>query len=135
MNWYLKVVRDHYLDFSGRARRQEFWMFMLINFIITAILSLFDNFLGLTYGELDENGILSTIYGLLVFIPTLALYVRRLHDYGKSGWWLLLIFFLVIGWIWLLVWFCMEGENRPNKWGNNPKGTGNHLEIDAIGNE
>ena len=135
MNWYLKVVKEHYADFSGRARRKEFWMFMLINFIITFILSLFDNMLGLTFGTLQENGILSTIYSVLVFIPILALYVRRLHDYGKSGWWLLLMFFILIGWIWLLIWFCMEGESRPNKWGENPKGIGNNSAINEIGRE
>lgn len=135
MNWYLKVVRDNYFNFSGRARRQEFWMFMLINFIIAAILSVLDSVLGLNFGSEQQNGMLNTIYSLLVFIPTLALYVRRLHDYGKSGWWILLLFFIIIGWIWLLIWFCMEGENKPNKWGENPKGTGNNREIDFIGKE
>lgn len=135
MNWYLKVVRDNYFNFSGRARRQEFWMFMLINFVIAAILGVLDSALGLNFGADEENGLLSSVYSLLVLIPTLALYVRRLHDYGKSGWWVLLIFFIIIGWIWLLIWFCMEGENKPNKWGENPKGTGNHLQIEAIGRE
>ncbi|MEO9569901.1 MAG: DUF805 domain-containing protein [Polaribacter sp.] len=135
MNWYLKVLKEHYFDFTGRARRQEFWMFMLINFIIAFVLGLLDNVLGLNYGATEENGILSTIYSLLVFIPTLALYARRLHDYGKSGWWILLIFFIIVGWIWLLIWFCMEGENRPNKWGENPKGIGNDSTINEIGRE
>lgn len=64
MNWYLKVVRDHYLDFRGRARRQEYWMFILINAIISIILSVLDSTLGLNFGEADENGLLSTVYSL-----------------------------------------------------------------------
>ena len=135
MNWYLKVLKEHYADFSGRARRKEFWMFFLISTIISIILSLLDNALGLTFGELNENGYLSTLYSVLVLIPTIAVSVRRLHDIGKSGWYYLLILFIIIGWIWLLVLFCMEGESRQNKWGDNPKGLGNDKEIDAIGTE
>ncbi|WP_299013361.1 DUF805 domain-containing protein [uncultured Polaribacter sp.] len=135
MNWYLKVVRDHYLDFKGRARRKEYWMFVLINVIISAILGLLDQTLGLNYGDHNEEGILETVYGLLVFLPSLAVTVRRLHDYGKSGWYILLILIPIIGWIWLLVWLCMEGENKQNQWGPNPKGVGNLTAIDSIGKE
>lgn len=134
MNWYLKVVRDHYLDFKGRARRQEYWMFVLINILISIALGVIDGVLGLNFGE-DGNGFLSTIYGLIVFLPSLAVTVRRLHDYGKSGWWYLLILLPIIGWIILFIWLCKEGENGQNQWGPNPKGVGNLLEIDSIGIE
>ena len=133
MNWYLKVVKDHYFDFKGRARRTEFWMFILITTIISIVLAVVDNLLNLNFGDADNSGILESIYSLLIFIPSLAVSVRRLHDVGKSGWYLLLWLLPIIGWIWLLVLYCMEGENQPNKWGDNPKGTGNHKEIDFIG--
>jgi len=130
MNWYLKVLKEHYLDFSGRARRKEYWMFALINMLISWGLSLIDIIAGTTFFAL-----ISTIYSLLIFIPSLAVSVRRLHDVGKSGWYFLLVFLPIIGWIWLLVLYVSEGENGPNKWGENPKGTGNNSAIDQIGQE
>ncbi|KGL63489.1 DUF805 domain-containing protein [Polaribacter sp. Hel1_85] len=130
MNWYLKVLRDHYLDFKGRARRQEFWMFTLINIIISY------SFTGLEWATGSTIfSMLSLIYSLLVLIPGLGVSVRRLHDVGKSGWYYLLIFIPIIGWIWLIVLFAMEGESRPNEWGENPKGIGNDSAINQIGRE
>jgi uncharacterized membrane protein YhaH (DUF805 family) len=130
MNWYLKVLKEHYLDFNSRARRTEFWIFTLINILISWGLSLLDFVVGTTFFTL-----ISTIYSLLVFIPSIAVSVRRLHDIGKSGWYYLLVFLPIIGWIWLIVLFAMEGENKPNEWGENPKGIGNDRAINEIGRE
>ncbi|WP_299060993.1 DUF805 domain-containing protein [uncultured Polaribacter sp.] len=130
MNWYLKVLREHYLDFNGRARRQEFWMFTLINTIISYALSGLDWVFGLTVFSM-----ISLIYSLLVVIPGIAVCVRRLHDVGKSGWYYLLILIPIIGWIWLIVLFATEGEHKPNQWGENPKGIGNDSAISQIGKE
>ena len=130
MNWYLKVLKDHYLDFSGRARRTEYWMFTLINLLISWGFSLLD-----IVAETTIFTLISTIYSLLVIIPGLAVSVRRLHDVGKSGWYYLLILLPIIGWIWLIVLFATEGENGENQWGENPKGTGNNSEINQIGRE
>ena len=129
MNWYLKVIQQ-YFDFSGRARRKEFWMFYLINMIISWGLSLFDLILGT-----DFFSVVSFIYSLFILIPNLAVSVRRLHDVGKTGWYMLLIFLPIIGWIWLLILWCMEGESRSNAWGDNPKGIGNDQFINQIGTE
>jgi uncharacterized membrane protein YhaH (DUF805 family) len=129
MNWYLKVLKQ-YADFSGRARRQEYWMFILINAIISWSFTLLDNLAGVTIFTT-----LSYFYTLAVLIPGLAVAVRRLHDIGKSGWWYLLILFPIVGWIWLIVLFATEGESRPNNWGENPKGMGNDTAIDQIGRE
>ena len=72
---------------------------------------------------------------MLTFIPGLAVAVRRLHDVGKSGWWYLIVFIPCVGFIWLLVLFVTDSEHGPNKWGDNPKGKGNHSSIDDIGTE
>jgi uncharacterized membrane protein YhaH (DUF805 family) len=82
MKWYLKVVRDNYANFNGRASRQEYWMFFLFNIIFAFVAGFVDAFLGL--------GFLYLLYVLAVFIPGLAVAVRRLHDVGKSGWWYLI---------------------------------------------
>lgn len=82
MNWYLKVVKEHYADFKGRARRREYWMFTLFNLIIMVVLTVI--------GILLRFPFIQTIYGLAVLVPALAVCVRRLHDLGKSGWLLLL---------------------------------------------
>ena len=130
MNWYLKVLKEHYLDFNGRARRKEYWMFVLINALISWSFSLLDLAIGSNVFFL-----LSVVYSLLVVIPSLAVTVRRLHDVGKSGWFYLLIFLPIIGWIWLLVLFCTDSEHGPNKWGENPKEIGNPDELDQLGKE
>lgn len=129
MNWYLKVFQQ-YFDFSGRARRKEFWMFYLINILISWGLGLFDLLLGTNFFN-----IVYLIYALFTFIPYLAVSARRLHDIGKTAWYMLLVFLPIIGWIWLLILWCMEGESRPNEWGENPKGTGNDTLINQIGTE
>jgi uncharacterized membrane protein YhaH (DUF805 family) len=125
-DWYLKVVRDNYANFSGRARRSEYWYFALFNFVFSSILQLIDYVIGL------DVGILGGIYSLAVLVPSLAVAVRRLHDTGKSGWYILLIFFVCIGWIWLFVLFCTEGDNGPNEYGQDPKNPG-YGEFDDIG--
>ena len=88
INWYKKVVFENYTNFSGRARRSEYWYFALMNLIIAIITAIIDKSLGLKFGT-------NTIYSLAVFIPGLAVAVRRLHDIGKSGK-LLLLFYVII---------------------------------------
>lgn len=86
--YYLGAFRK-FATFSGRARRKEYGWFLVFNFLATIIFSILDFLL---FG--DKDGVLSSIYALVVFIPSLAISVRRLHDIGKSGWFLLVIFFL-----------------------------------------
>jgi uncharacterized membrane protein YhaH (DUF805 family) len=126
LDYYLKVVRDNYANFNGRARRSEYWYFYLFNLIISAILEVVDYFIG------TEIGIVGGIYSLAVFVPSLAVLVRRLHDTGKSGWYVLLVFFIIIGWIWLFVLTCTEGDHGPNEYGDDPKNPG-YGEFDDIG--
>lgn len=119
MEWYLKCFKQ-YVDFSGRARRKEYWMFTLFNLIIAVVLGFIDGILGWTSTEIGL-GVLGGIYSLAVLLPGLAVGVRRLHDIGKSGWNYLLAFIPLVGAIILIVWFCKEGENGSNTWGINPK--------------
>lgn len=119
MEWYLKVVKN-YLGFSGRARRVEFWMFVLINFLISVVLGFVDGVLGLRGAE-GTTGVLQGLYMLGVFLPSIAVAFRRLHDTGRSGWWLLIGFIPVIGWIVLLVFYCFDSEEGDNAYGPNPK--------------
>lgn len=114
MQWYLKVL-SNYIGFQGRARRKEYWMFFLFNFLITMLLSMIEVMIGL-------GGILSGIYGLFVLLPSIAVNVRRLHDIGRSGWWMLLSFIPVVGLIVLLVFAVLDSQPGENKYGPNPKG-------------
>ncbi len=114
MEWYLKVLK-HYADFNGRARRTEFWMFVLFNIIISFVLSFIDELIGTYY-------VLSGLYGLFVFIPGLAVSVRRLHDTGRSGWWIFISLIPLIGAIWLIVLWAQDSQPGENKYGPNPKG-------------
>ncbi|MBQ3189037.1 MAG: DUF805 domain-containing protein [Bacteroidaceae bacterium] len=100
----VKSVFSNYANFSGRARRSEYWYFVLFSLIIGLI------------------PIVNLIVGLISIIPGIAVCVRRLHDIGKSGWWLLLGFIPIAGPIVLLVWFCTDSQPGENQWGANPKG-------------
>ncbi|MFC9277802.1 DUF805 domain-containing protein [Streptomyces collinus] len=112
MNWYVDVLKK-YAVFSGRARRQEFWMFALINAVISIVLMVVDYAIG--------SSILGTIYSLAVLIPGLAVTVRRLHDTGRSGWAILISLIPLVGTIILIVWLASEGKAEPNEHGANPK--------------
>jgi uncharacterized membrane protein YhaH (DUF805 family) len=113
VEWYLKVLKN-YAVFSGRARRTEYWMFFLFNAIITIILSILQSIA-------DIDNLLTGIYGLLTILPSLAVGARRLHDSGRSGWWLLLCLIPFIGAIILLIFFCLDSEEGENRFGANPK--------------
>ncbi|MDR0814938.1 MAG: DUF805 domain-containing protein [Bacteroidales bacterium] len=113
MEWYLKVWKQ-YADFSGRARRKEFWMFVLFNLLA-----------GIVLGILSLIPVLGIIlyvgYMLAIIVPVLALTVRRLHDVGRSGWWYFIGLIPLVGSIILLVWSCTNSQSGDNKWGANPK--------------
>jgi uncharacterized membrane protein YhaH (DUF805 family) len=160
-DWYKKVVFENYANFSGRARRSEYWYFTLVNLIIAFATTAIDKTLDLKFG-------VNSLYSLAVFIPGLAVSVRRLHDVGKSGWLLLIVYLVIIAAavtlvvtgfatmggsfsagmgvglivpiiiilalvIWMLVLFCTNGDEGENKYGPDPKGNGE--EINEIGTE
>ena len=124
MDWYLKVMRDNYANFSGRARRKEYWMFVLVQTIVMIGLMILDSVLGLDFelqGISLGYGYLYLIGIIVHFIPSIAVVVRRLHDVGKSGWFYFIFLIPIIGIIWLLVSICTEGQKEDNKYGPNPK--------------
>jgi uncharacterized membrane protein YhaH (DUF805 family) len=119
MNWYLKVLRQ-YADFTGRARRTEYWMFVLFSVIISIVLIVLDNLLGLAFTP-GSSGVFTLLYTLAVLLPSLGVSVRRLHDTGRPGWWVLIGLVPFVGAIALLVFCAMEGNRGPNAYGPDPK--------------
>ena len=118
MKWYFAVL-NKYAVFSGRASRTEYWMFVLFHTIIGYALVFIQGIAG-TFLEIGLP-VLNMLYGLAVLIPSFAVVVRRLHDNGRSGWWLL-ISVTIIGWIPLFVWLVQDSHPGENKYGPNPKG-------------
>lgn len=119
MNWYLAVLKN-YAGFSGRARRKEYWMFVLFNLIFFVAAAILDNVFGTTIKGLPY-GLFYFLYALAVFIPGLAVAVRRLHDIGKSGWMILISLIPLIGAIWLLVLLVTDSNSGENEYGANTK--------------
>jgi len=119
MNWYLEALRK-YAVFDGRARRMEYWMFVLINCLIIVVLSVVDTVVGL-FSLGNSVGALTGLYWLVVLVPSVAVTVRRLHDTDRSGWWALLALLPVLGTIVLFVFCVLDGTPGPNRFGENPK--------------
>ena len=119
MNWYLTVVKN-YAGFSGRARRKEYWMFLLFNMIFAFVAAIIDNVVGTASPELGY-GVFYGLYTLAMFIPGIAVMVRRLHDVGKSGWMYFIVFIPFVGAIWLLVLLLTDSDAGENQYGRNPK--------------
>jgi len=120
VNWYIKVLKN-YAVFSGRAGRKEFWMFFLFSFIFGLVAFLIGLGIELLTFAVFHRGTLSILYGVAVFVPGLAVAVRRLHDVGKSGWYYFIILIPIAGPIWLLVLLCRDSQSGENKYGPNPK--------------
>jgi len=111
MYWYMKVMRN-YFGFEGRATRSEYWYFTMFNLLFYIGASLIDIILMLP--------IASLLYGIAVLFPGSAVFIRRLHDVGKSGWWILLSFIPVIGFV-ILLYYLVQDSHPDNEYGVNPK--------------
>ena len=125
--WYLAVLRK-YAVFTGRARRKEYWMFFLVNLVISVVLGIFGIAAGLgIFGGMVGRAIdgavtgITWFYSLAILIPGIAVGVRRLHDTGRSGWWILIALVPVIGAIILIIFYVENGNPGHNKYGANPK--------------
>ena len=117
MNYYFDVLKK-YAEFNGRARRKEYWMFTLINVIISVVLGIIS---GLISPSMD---ILGTIYTVAVLLPSIGVAIRRMHDVGKSGWYILIP-------IYNIILACTDGEKGTNIYGADPKS--NFSEMNDIG--
>lgn len=131
MHWFLDPITKHYADFTGRATRKQYWMFILYYLIVFFGVALVLGSLQILSlpskgGPLNEIvvpllfGVVLLIMLIGLFIPMIALAVRRLHDTGRSGWWILLSLIPYIGGIILLVFYCLPSMPGRNKWGDNP---------------
>lgn len=114
MEWYLKVLKQHYADFNGRARRQEYWMYTLFNIIALVVLVILTKVSSIF-------GILYAIYALGTLLPSLAVTVRRLHDIGKSGWFVLISLIPIVS-LYLIYLLVQDSQPGTNEYGANPKG-------------
>ena len=105
----IKLGFSNYVNFTGRACRSEFWYWFLFVFIISLVTAIIDRVIGAS--------VTGTIWSLAVLLPNIAIIVRRLHDTDRSGWWALLWFIVIIGWIILIIWWCSKGTDGPNRFG------------------
>lgn len=119
MNWYLEALKK-YAVFGGRARRKEYWYYVLFSILISIVLMIIDGVTGTLSLEVGM-GLLGGIYTLAVLIPGTAVSVRRLHDTDHSGWWLSIALLPLIGAIVLLVFMVRDSQQGQNQYGPNPK--------------
>ncbi|MBL4628263.1 MAG: DUF805 domain-containing protein [Roseicyclus sp.] len=106
------VLTQNYANFSGRARRSEYWWFFLFTMIVNIVAQTVDASIGLP--------ILSIIVGLGLIVPGIALAFRRMHDTGRSGWWLLIGLIPLVGFLIILFWFVQRGTVGSNEFGDDP---------------
>jgi uncharacterized membrane protein YhaH (DUF805 family) len=134
MEWMLMPLR-RYADFSGRSRRKEYWMFTLFVLLVYLAMGILFFVGGGATGLFDQTGgapelgamgwiglSLFIIFALAIFVPSLAVIVRRLHDQDKSGWFILLQFIPYIGGVIMLIFMCIDGTRGENRYGPDPKG-------------
>ncbi|WLV24620.1 DUF805 domain-containing protein [Aciduricibacillus chroicocephali] len=113
MKWYIKAIKN-FADFQGRARRKEYWMFVLFNYIFTLII-------GFSNEIITLPAAIGYVYVFGMIVPNLAVSVRRLHDTNRSGWWVLINIIPLVGPIILTVFQCLDSTPGTNKYGPNPK--------------
>ena len=136
---YMFMPLKRFFDFSGRSRRKEFWLWWLFVIIVYIVAGILDVQLGLggstqsssEFGDGNvaasasfHGGILTMVWALITFIPSLAVAVRRLHDSDKSGWFVLLGFIPYVGGLIMFVFMCIDGTSGMNRFGPDPKGRG-----------
>ncbi|MGF1661339.1 MAG: DUF805 domain-containing protein [Kineosporiaceae bacterium] len=121
----IRTVLTKYAVFTGRARRSEYWWFALFLFLLQIVTSIVDNVAGTTVGEgVTGTGVITSLVGLALLLPSLGVQIRRLHDTGRSGWWVLIGLIPLVGAIVLIVFSVQDGHPGENAHGPNPKGLG-----------
>jgi uncharacterized membrane protein YhaH (DUF805 family) len=119
----IRTCLRKYVDFTGRARRSEYWFFFLFTAIAGLVGAILDAIFGIRSDVYSGTGPIEGLIHLALLLPSLAVGARRLHDTGRSGWWLLIGLIPVVGWIILIVFFVQDSQ-PDNKYGPNPKGLG-----------
>lgn len=125
---YMFMPFRRYVDFSGRSRRKEYWMFVLFVVIVTIILTMLTGTREASYGDggmgysIQSQSPFVLLWFLAILLPSIAVQVRRFHDQDKSGWFVLLGLIPLVGGIIVLVFMCMEGTRGDNRFGPDPKG-------------
>ena len=125
--YFIDTIKNRYAKFDGRASRSEYWFYALFYLIIAIVVGMLDTFLinpmlGATPLEAGEGGILQIVLALALLIPSIAIGIRRLHDIGKSGWWLLIGLIPIIGALVLIYFYVTDSQAGSNQFGENPKG-------------
>ncbi|PWK59889.1 DUF805 domain-containing protein [Roseicyclus mahoneyensis] len=115
----VRTCLGKYATFSGRAQRSEYWWFVLFNFIGSIILNIIDT-------AIIGVPALSIIWALGLLLPALSVSVRRMHDLDKSGWWILVAFIPLLGFILIIYWFVQRGTEGPNRFGSDPLASGRY---------
>lgn len=113
----VKTVLSKYAVFNGRARRSEYWWFFLFNCLVIMIFSIIGAYI---FGT-GSNNYLVSAWNIAVFLPSLGVGMRRMHDIGKSGWWILIGLIPIVGTIIMIVWCARDSEPGSNQYGPNPK--------------
>ncbi|MBQ0982336.1 MULTISPECIES: DUF805 domain-containing protein [Micromonospora] len=116
----VKSVFSQYVGFTGRARRSEYWWFVLFTVIVSIVAAILDSALGLTF-ENGTTGFIGLVVNLALLLPTLAVAVRRLHDTDRTGWWVLIGLVPIVGAIVLIVFFVSDSTHGANRFGPSPK--------------
>ena len=123
MEYFKNCILKHYIDFNGRASRREFWFYVLFQAIVIILASIVGGALDYVLGR---SGVLSSAFTMIVvlglIVPNLAVSIRRLHDIGKSGWFILISLVPVIGGIILIIFSLLDSQPGSNAYGPNPKG-------------
>lgn len=107
---------SNYVNFSDRASRSEYWFWILFIIIAEIVTTLIDSLIG------HGREVVTGLFGLATFLPSLAVAIRRLHDLDRTGWWVLLGLIPLVGWIILIIWYCTKGTAGPNRFGPDPLG-------------
>ena len=113
LHWFIDPLKNHYADFEGRVTRQTYWMFSLFTLLIILVLDFIGSFTDVEY--------ISDIFSLAIFLPSIGLGARRLHDIGMSGWMQAIGLIPILGWIVIIYFLAKQGETGPNVYGNDPR--------------
>lgn len=119
MNWFITALKK-YATFSGRSQRSEYWYFLLFYLIIYLVLAVVDGITG-SFSAKSGIGLLTGLFSFAMLLPGLSVAVRRLHDTGRSGWWIFIGLIPLIGGIVLIVFLVQDSEAGANRFGGNPK--------------